>query len=95
MKVVYEKCSCNLYIGINGMTLTYLLTEKEGRNKGYAKKVIRIAKKLADKKQKELFLWAGPFMDEPLTKDQLFCFYKKMGFVGTPDSMSYTPKKWR
>lgn len=77
MRVEYEGAQLNL--SSEGW-ITSLYTKPSQRKKGNAKKLLRICKKYANKKQITLSLWASAFDNEPMSNKKLVRFYEKMGF---------------
>lgn len=73
-------CHFSLRVWEDGATFYSLHTDKTMRGKGLAKKVVRAVRKWADRKNCPVVLWVGPFLDKPMSAEQLEAFYSKMGF---------------
>lgn len=71
------------------MFLFSLINEDtEHRNKGYAKKVLTICKRIADKLNIGIELTANPWGDDALSREQLDQFYYRQGFVKSNNQYS-------
>jgi GNAT superfamily N-acetyltransferase len=86
--------------GQEEMVLTGLLVYKEYAGQKYGNKLLRIAKKFAEKEGRPVYLWAGPFDHASLPYDKLVAWYIKHGFVPKyPDEpgkrMTYTPRSYK
>lgn len=98
MFVKYKGSNCGLHNYGTTMYLGCLSTYSENdRGKGYASMVVKACKKIAKRHGLPIELYVGPYLDKPMSKEQLIAFYKKHGFISERLSngvlyLTYNPK---